>query len=215
MKKRGSHIEIILSFFIFISFLMFLLLILEPMIITQKDKQYILENTGEKIAGQVESAITQYTVEVPSVGKVAVSTTDIDSGTSPPEKEIYYSEDELNNNYNIDEEQNKIEIDGTEKKIKSKTEIKGIVKKDDDINPKIKELKEKYEDDNEYRELKKEMEIPAGVDFSFEFLDVNREVLIKAERNIPEEAEVYSKEISINYFTENEKEYGFLLIKIW
>lgn len=68
MNKRGSHLEMIISFIIFVTFLVFLLSILIPPITTQKDKENIFDSLELKIINQISSNMTLITVNLQSGG---------------------------------------------------------------------------------------------------------------------------------------------------
>ena len=61
MNKRGSHVGVILSFAIFITFMVFLYFIIEPAIRIQGDKQNILDNLERELLEKFSANLTTYT----------------------------------------------------------------------------------------------------------------------------------------------------------
>lgn len=64
MNKRGSHVEVIISFIIFVSFIFFLFSIMEPSINTQKDKENIFDGIEAGIINKISSDMTIITVKI-------------------------------------------------------------------------------------------------------------------------------------------------------
>ncbi|MDO8622694.1 MAG: hypothetical protein Q7R52_00440 [archaeon] len=64
LDKRGSHIEMILSFVVFVTFLVFLYSIIAPSIKQQKDKDYLLEYLQDKITEKVVTDFDYYSLTI-------------------------------------------------------------------------------------------------------------------------------------------------------
>ena len=56
MNKKGTHVEVIISFVIFITFVVFLFVASKPAIIKQEDKTNLLDNLEYKILEKEISA---------------------------------------------------------------------------------------------------------------------------------------------------------------
>jgi hypothetical protein len=65
-EKRGSHVEIIISFIIFVTFVVFLLTMLIPTVTTKKDKENAFEGIQMQILDKVSSNMTLVTVNLDS-----------------------------------------------------------------------------------------------------------------------------------------------------
>jgi hypothetical protein len=65
-EKRGSHVEIIISFIIFVTFIVFLLSILIPAVTTNKDKENTFSDVEIKVMNKVSSNLTSITVNLDS-----------------------------------------------------------------------------------------------------------------------------------------------------
>lgn len=62
--KKGSHVEIIISFIIFVTFVIFLLSMLMPTVTTKKDKENAFEGIELKIMDKISSNVTVITVNL-------------------------------------------------------------------------------------------------------------------------------------------------------
>lgn len=67
MNKRGSHVEVIISFIIFVTFIIFLFSILQPSINSQKDKKNIFDSIERGIVDDIISNMTLATVKLGSL----------------------------------------------------------------------------------------------------------------------------------------------------
>ena len=63
-NKRGSHVEIVISFAIFVIFLVFLYAALEPAVRKPKSKEYILESIKTRIIDYVSEDVYSYSLEL-------------------------------------------------------------------------------------------------------------------------------------------------------
>ncbi|RLG11684.1 hypothetical protein DRN69_07470 [Candidatus Pacearchaeota archaeon] len=64
MYKRGSHVGVILSFVIFVTFLIFMYTTIEPQLKKQKDKQPILDYLEAKLIESFDSELTTFTIQI-------------------------------------------------------------------------------------------------------------------------------------------------------
>jgi hypothetical protein len=62
LEKRGSHVEVIISFIIFVTFVIFLLSILMPTVTTKKDKENTFTDVEIKITDKISSNMTLITI---------------------------------------------------------------------------------------------------------------------------------------------------------
>jgi hypothetical protein len=63
-NRRGSHVEVIISFIIFVTFIFFLFSILEPSIGGQKDKKNLLDSVEVAVLDRVSAEMTTITVRI-------------------------------------------------------------------------------------------------------------------------------------------------------
>jgi len=66
MNKRGSHVEIIISFIIFVTFIFFIFSIIDPSINTQKDKESFLNDVEVGVINRISSYMTIITIKITS-----------------------------------------------------------------------------------------------------------------------------------------------------
>lgn len=75
----------------------------------------------------------------------------------------------------------------------------------------IEQTAEDYNSD--YEALKTELNVPDDADFAFAFIDADEGVDVSAEQEIPENIEIYIKEILVLY--DNKNKAGYLTLKVW
>lgn len=69
MNKKGSHVGMILSFVIFITFLIFIYTTLQPTIKTNREKQVILDNIKEELMEKITGNLTTVTLRIIPTGQ--------------------------------------------------------------------------------------------------------------------------------------------------
>ena len=62
--KRGSHVGVVISFVIFVTFLAFLYSILQPTTIRERDRQYVLDYLSLNLIGNATGNMTTMLVNV-------------------------------------------------------------------------------------------------------------------------------------------------------
>lgn len=62
-RKKGSHVGVIISFVIFVTFLIFLYLIIEPTITSQRERAYLLDYVEQTLVNYFTTNITTVTVQ--------------------------------------------------------------------------------------------------------------------------------------------------------
>lgn len=67
-NRKGNHVEVVISFIIFITFVIFLFASVKPSITKQEDKKNIYENIELKLLEKVSSDVTSITISVPAGG---------------------------------------------------------------------------------------------------------------------------------------------------
>jgi len=241
MKKRGSHVGMVLSFVIFITFLVFLYSIIEPAVKTQGDKQALLDylkreliqNFSAEMASvtiTVEKTIPQNCIELENlVTELDIISTVIVKG----ETENILSNQISGNNLQIDREgigdfffkiyqaEEFEELGGGTfssckllKYGESKKEYTiGLTRTDEYIfETKIIRLIDEYE--NNYEDLKDELKIPLGSEFGFSFRYDNETIIGTEEKNVS--INIYSEEIPTQYIDgEANILPGFITVKVW
>ncbi len=235
-NKRGSHVGVILSFVIFVTFLVFLYSALEPAIKTQKEKDSLLSFIQEEIIKNITKDMTTSVVKFKAAGPPCVYFEKI-SGTDTNSKIIIQNKGGLvfsisgwdSGNIFVDRQGgNKLIkiffLEGTQAtstRPSSCTEAKEI----EDYNitytrtkpyiyeSAIIEIRDIYNAGG-VETLKDYFKVPIGSDFGLAFKDSDGNIIATNEGNIS--TNVYSKEINIEYIDEEAKEKsGILAVKVW
>ena len=244
MSKRGSHVGIVLSFVVFILFLVFLYSVLEPTITIQQDKQALLDYLGRELIRNFSTEMIISTITInKTVSKNCIKLENltaeigIDNHTIVKNEfeniSLSYISDRPNepNDLLIDryDNQNRFfkiynaeEFDEISENRISPCEsldmydgkyVLGLVRVNEYIfETKIIRLKDSYEDN--YEDLRDELKIPSGSDFSFSFTNSSGWIIKTGEKNIT--TSIYAEEIPIQYVDKEANLLsGFLNVKIW
>jgi len=227
MNKKGSHVEIIISFIIFVTFIFFLFSVVEPTIGTQKDKENIFDNLEYGIKNKISSNLTTITVVTSGggscislanfistfdigenivvkdiSGRDLVSTINGDSlqiergSASGNLLKIYYSEEfnELDTGTSCTQATYETSL----------TKVRRCV-----FQRKISDLV-----NQDYEDLKAELNVPEGVDFGYGIILSNGTIIETQEGELS--TNVYVRETPIEYLdSRGNLMEGYLKIKIW
>ncbi len=243
-SKRGSHVGIILSFVMFVTFLIFLYSILEPQLKVEKDKEAFLEYLKRdlmqefyggltvvvtKSANEIESKIPKDencmsipVGEIDVVGKnylVRASDEILVGGEFSDSGEFF--------NYDWDGDKKKFyKIYFAEEGFVSLPEyigfdcvdgeIKLVNKKEYIFESKIKEIIKIYNDKGFEKVAENlSLNIPAGSEFGLKFLDKERTELYSTnEGNVS--VSIFSEELPIQYVDEEANILpGFIVLRVW
>lgn len=233
MKKRGStYVGFVLSFVIFVFFLIFIYSILVEPTINQNDKEYLLKNLRIKLIENTSEELTSMAVNLNNNAsqncielKNFITKTEINSNIISRNKGILQSY--VNGNNLIIERKNnetffKVyyskEFGALNSSGKSCEMINennyaiGLIKTNKYVfETKIINLMNEYKAN--YSALKSELKIPTESEFSFGFIYANK-TAIKIEKNIS--TNIYAVEIPVQYVDKNaDILLGFINIKIW
>jgi len=242
MKKRGSHVGVVLSFVIFITFIVFLYSIIEPAIKTPKEKQFILNNLKDMLIENSSETITATTINVSDINpnKDCINLpnvlTDIIGEGKENELLIKNNSDNILS-YRVQGQGLLIEVgynfNGFLKiyysnSIERSPEFSGggchpvtdndftigtVRTYENTFESKIIDLTQEYEDN--YEDLKERLGVPDENDFGFSLLDSNYYLINETSETLPSTT-VYVEEFLIQYVDENGNILsGFLIIRIW
>ena len=243
MNKRGSHVGIILSFVIFITFLVFLYSVIEPITKIEKEKQSILDYLEVELLERFSADLTTTTIlvngditencitikeisnETISNGNLIVKddsenilihkfqTADLQIDSTGNFFKIYHSEEFKPAESAISDACQKIYKEGINPADPANYSIGLTRTKEYLFESRINETINKHK--NSYEELKKELNVLAGTEFGFSFFDRNRNVIFETEqKNIT--ANAYVKEVLVQYIDEKANIIpGFINIKVW
>ncbi len=237
MDKRGTHVGMVISFAVFVIFLVFLYSAIEPAVKIQKDKQSLLDYLESALIEQTYAEITTFTImidETINPNKDCLKVQNI-IGEITNETDLIIK-DEFDNvlNYLV---QGQALIIGTgyffsgflkfyySEDLPSSPSFEGVgcepitgisvglVRTETNIfETKIIDLINEYE--NNYESLKEELNIPAGSEFGFSFTYSNGTIIETQKEELS--TSVYAKEIPIQYVDEEASiNFGFMNIWVW
>jgi len=240
VNKKGSHVGVVVSFVIFVTFLIFLYTILQPATVRERDRQYILDYLTLNIIGNSSGEISTLIINViESTGAkncinmqtiypyiegyennllIKNDSNFILSYSFNPSTDVWIETGEdftgILKVYSGDEVVRSPESDATG--CLPRLSSTGYVKSYSEIfESKIEDLNETYYAD--YEGLKVELGLSEGTEFNFYILDSLRNVIISAEiQPPPTDRSVYVEETPIQYIDKNGNTlFGFLVVKIW
>ena len=242
--KKASHVGIVLSFVIFVTFLIFIYTIIEPTTRVERGKQKTLElltpalmnylnedmtsvtvNLNKSLQGGVSKAcITLPVVSgIRNIGSVAknennefLPSTLRDDDTTDVEWESSKDGNILKIFYSKEFKSNEINSTDCEALAKNITFDYGLIRTTEYIfESKIKKTLEDINDSREYYdELKGNLSIPLGDEFGFGFKDNEGDIIQTEEREAA--TNIYVEEIPIQYVDDKANiNSGFIIIKVW
>lgn len=235
-NKKGSHVGIVLSFIIFVTFLVFLYTIVEPRIRTQQNKESFLDYLKIELIKEFSANLTRITVSIINPDSCIklndfIKKTKINSNiiVKNAKEEIVSSESSANKKDLLIKNSNdffKIFYSNNFEELEEETgsctilEINKnysitLVKTEEYIfGKKVINLINDYESEGGYENLKKELKIPSGTEFGFSFTYNNGTIIETKEKEIPTKVNV--REIPIQYVDEKANILlGSINIKIW
>lgn len=237
MNKRGSHVGVILSFMIFVTFLVFLYLIIEPTIKIQGSKQDLLDNLERELIEKFSANLTTFTL----INKTDITEDCVQLQNLMKEEEItsyIIVKNETGDTLNVKRSNKDLFVDTNNKKSfflkiyrseefdeidngtmndceklnQNKYSIESVKEREEIFQTKINKTKEEYEDN--YENLKNELNIPSGSEFGFIFTDKDKIIIETEEKNVS--ISVYAEEIPLLYVDrEVNIKPGFINIKVW
>lgn len=241
ISKKGSHVGVVVSFVIFITFLIFLYTIIQPSTVREKDKSYILDYLTLNILGNSTGYITTLTVLIEDqVPKECVKIQSIVSDIPDNEDLVFKNQNGDTLTYAFSGEGFLVEVGigfngylkiyysdilgsslGTPYCPNGNTPITNVeptlVKIFIEIfETKMYELNESYYED--YEGLKAYLGIPEGTEFNFYIYNSDRSEIIISAKNYepPTDRSVFVEETPIQYSDENgNKMFGFLKVEVW
>ncbi len=232
MKKNGSHVGFVLSFVVFVTFLIFIYSVLIPTT-KVKDKPLILEKIAENLLKNISSEIITLTISVSPEFEfnsecVSISDSELISRlkkgfvVKSNEKILDYQSSTVfkikNENkrflkiFSSDSFEDKTKFLGSCESIDDNFEINSVKIENYSFEKKINLLFEFYERD--YENLKTSLEIPEDAEFEFDFYDDNGNVI--ATKNTTALTNIYSKKISVQYINNSVSLVsGEINLRIW
>ena len=236
MEKTGSHVGVVLSFVIFITFIIFLYVIIQPTI-KQGGKQNFIEHIKGEIIERISTDLTSISVTMNAGPQTCVELRDFFTITEISDRVIVKNDagsvlNALKNGNSLfvpknsndffikihESEEFDVIADGTINPCQPLSEGSsgytiGLVKTNKQIfETKIIKLISDYK--NDYETLKEMLGVAPGDEFGFSFTYSNENIIKTEEKNIS--VSVYVSEIPIQYISKNAaREQGSLNIKAW
>ena len=237
-NKNGSHVGVIISFVMFITFLIFLYLIITPTINKQKDKSSVLNNLEKRLIENLSSDLTFLSLKViaDSGGAQCVNLVNFSIDSEMDFNLVIKDQDGMTrtahkkdpelqiggNGLNFLKVYNSEEFNELDDEINQNCEV--LIKDEGNYSfglmrtqkyvfeKKIFSLLNTYK--NDYENLKEEFSIPRGSEFAFSFKLNNESTIGRNELNLS--TSIYEKRILTAYVDNNTNIVpGYLNIKVW
>lgn len=236
-NKRGSHVGIVLSFVIFILFLVFMYSIMAPSVKIEKSKQNLLDYLKIELIDNLSTDLTTVTIIIDEDYNPVEKCLEISHNNSENLNLVIKNQDD--NPINFDPSENELKIDWTGQdrffkvyysteqfddffqtldscaepnKIEEEYSIGSVRKNNYVFVPKIIKLIEDYNED--YESVKGTFKIPVNNDFDFSFRYENETIIGITKETMAKD--IYAEEIPIQYVdAEANINYGFFNIRLW
>ena len=202
-SRKGSQISFIISFLLFISFLIFFISILNPFEKIETGKSSLLKHLENEIIKNVTGDVEVISVKE-KVGNGILCGDFVDNNFKAKTKNgiiKFYISNEFSNSDSCQDYSNEYEL--------------GLIRTQKYVfQSKILKLNKSYEDDYEY--LKKYFGIPETNDFEVSLLNINKSSIIKINSKETPQTEVLADIIPVTYFNKtSEIENGYLKVVLW
>ncbi|MBT4376119.1 hypothetical protein HOD29_01975 [archaeon] len=230
-NKKGSHVGIILSFVIFVGFLLFMFIAVGPVTNIEIQKAYtinslksfvknniseevVIVNVKNSSSRGVENCLSFLKNEVPlSSAYFTVKDFEGDSTNSLEQSGTIYiswSGESLFKIYFANESFDKTILEGTLNC--QVAEVGSVIETEKILERNILEVLEYYE--TNYTELKQSLNVPLEDEFGIKFKYSNGTILGEDSNQIKEE--IYVEELQVNYLDlEATEKRGYLILSIW
>lgn len=234
MNKKASHVGVVLSFVVFITFVIFLYSILEPSIRSQRDKESSLNQIKTELIKKTTSNLTTLTIslnqnhhfsciKIPSIKDVLDKKKLIikDKNSNLLGYEYSFNSFKIKSSldffkifYSNKFPENSIAIESQCILINPQNYSIGQFKTSEYLFESEIVKYFNLQKDN-YEGLSKNLNVPESVKFSFDITYSNTTTLQGYEGNLPS-TDIYSKKIPIQYVDEQANIVsGFITIKVW
>ncbi len=205
-NKRGSHISFIISFVLFISFLIFFIGIIKPFEKTETGKGTLLKHLENEIINEVSAEVMVVSVKLENPNDCIninedFGITNFETQENENLLKIYSSNSLNGNSYTC-------QFPSTNYKI-------GLIRNESYIlQSKIENLKNRYDNGDD---LKAEFEIPKVNDFEFSFLDIDKKPIIETSSKETPPTEVFAELIPVIYLDEDNAKIknGYIKVILW
>lgn len=230
MKKKGSHVGFVISFVLFITFIIFMYAILSSRVDFGQEKANSLNYVKAEIIERVSENLTSVSVVLNNPGSNCVELSNFLGATGITDRLIVRSDSgniltsgisgkslQVNRNENtffrVYESEEFPEISSPLSGCTNSNYILGLSRDSRDIfESKVLELFGNYTEN--YEALKKDMKISPGDEFGFGFTYNNGTEIKTPEKNVT--INVYAERTAIQYIkTDAARETGFMDVIVW
>ncbi len=230
IRKRGSHVGVVISFVLFITFIVFMYILLSLRNVQETGKSSTLEYVKGEVIGKVSSQLTTISVKVSTPGSSCVtlsnflgsegisnrvitlddSGNELSTGTSGQSLQVARNGQTFFRVYEADEFPEKNSSLGS---CESPSYKPGLSKTEDFVfESKVKELLANYT--TSYENLKKTLNIGSRDEFGFIFTYNNGTAIKTPSQNVT--VNVYASQIPVQYIkTDGAREAGSLAVLVW
>jgi hypothetical protein len=229
INKKASHVGMIFSFVIFITFLIYIFSILSPLIRDNSLKTNLLSYTKENILSFLNVEVSRVVFTSPNIGsgkfKLSLDGVCFEDYfvllKDSIEESVLFNKD--NCDILFDDEKNEVyslyyskfyleEIENSFSGISFNVEVNYLEKNKYFLESQIFNLSNLYLEN--YSFLKEEFNLPNSIDFGFSFEFENGTVINHG--NFPSDLEIYSEELNLLFYNASlEKKGGVLRVFIW
>jgi hypothetical protein len=232
MNKRGGHVGMMLSFVIFITFLVFLYSITEPATRIERGKQDLLSYLKTELVKEFSSDMTSATINASASEKcIKISPITGTEGLGVIAQDLESKDQGILLSYILPD--NKVRIDTNNAKLVKvyySDEFEKVLGEDDDcggensyslglvrteehiFESKIQAVVNDFEAN--YSEIRDQLNIAPGDEFGFSFRNANDDTINTPEKNVT--VNIYVEEVPIQYIdSEANIKPGFLSIRVW
>jgi hypothetical protein len=231
MTKKGSHVGIVLSFVIFVTFVMFFYIIVQPALTTES-KHSILNTLKKNIIEEVSSELTTASMSIEPAQETCAKLDhffgiagignkiiildgrgNIITATKNSQDLYIEREDSYDTFFKVYESEEFDQIESEDLGCDESNYELGLIKTTTEVfETKILEIIDRHESD--YQDLKQELGVPIGNEFGLDFVYANRTEITTEDTSV--KINIFSREFPIKYVTENAAiEIGILRIKVW
>jgi len=233
-SKKGSHVGVVLSFVIFITFVVFLYLLVQPTA-SFKNKGNLLENLENRITLISSNNLTTASVFVDTPGSGCAELNDFFSITGMENNVISIDEfgsilqlEVSGDDLRVETDENFFRVFGSEEfetptgsltgcqpLNEGSDYFLGLVRTSEEIyETRIIELIDEY--DSNYQGLKETLGVGVGDEFGFSFTYSNGTTIMTEERNVPASISIFVNNVQIQYINRTgARELGILSVRIW
>ena len=232
-SKKASHVGVVLSFVVFVTFLIYLISILQPTIQTAQSKEDLLNSLRQNLIQETEKKLTTITYEINETENydclsIQIPDEHLNKNFTVTNTDSIIKNSKVSNNQIIfpwNQTENFVIIKFINSSINPASES-SCVNTSTNNNLEIKSIKSEFyiteteienlilEYNQNYQNTKSKLFVSSEDEFSFDFEYENTTIVSTSEKNTNKD--IFSERMPIQYLNrETNINFGFLQIKIW